>query len=127
MPKDQWRNLEKITFAYNKETKSVTTNEEETFTNGNTTIRKSIDWILNTEAFKCKIENVIEKQKTHKNVKSEMNVHFKESELNASYLIYTSEYDMMLREIDRALDNNDIKMLEILRKEVSKIDELQHA
>lgn len=127
VPKDQWKNLDKITFAYDKEFKSITTDVGETFTNGTTTIRKSIHWFLNHKVCKREIENVIKNKKTHKNNKSEKNVQFKESELNASYLIYTSEYDMLLREIDRALDNNDIKMLEILRKEVSKIDELQNA
>lgn len=126
VPKDQWENLDEIIFVYDKKIKSITT-DEATFTNGNTTIRKSIHWFLNHKVFKREIENVIKNKKTHKNAKSEMNVHFKESELNASYLIYTSEYDMLLREIDRALDNKDIKMLEILRKEVSKIDELQNA
>lgn len=127
VPKDQWKNLEKIIFMYDKESKTITIDGEATFTDGNKTIRKSIHWFLNTEVFKQEIENAIKKRKTYKNNKSEKNVYFKESELNAYYLIYTSEYDMMLKEIDRALDNKDFKMLEILRKKVAGIDELQHA
>lgn len=47
--------------------------------------------------------------------------------LNAAFLIYGSEYDMMLREIDRALDNGDFEALKQLSEMVAEIDELQRA